>query len=78
MTPLELILTAFGEEVTRQFAIKEDAQHFNENHEVAQKGGYEAGKARLRLEKQGLNVLSSDNFLGLGKSENKEISPSEK
>ena len=77
MTPLELILTAFGEEVTRQFAIKEDAQHFNENHEVAQKGGHEAGKARLRLEKQGLNVVSSDNFLGLGKSENKEVSPTE-
>ena len=73
MTPLELILTAFGEEVTRQFAIKEDAQNFNENHEVAQKGGHEAGKARLRLEKQGLNVVSSDNFLSLSKTTEKTI-----
>jgi DNA-damage-inducible protein D len=52
MTPLELILTSFGEEVTRQFAIKDNVQGFEENHETAQKGGYEAGKARRNLEKK--------------------------
>ncbi len=69
MTPLELILTAFGEEVTRQFTIKDDAQGFNENHEAAQRGGSEAGKARENLEKQGLKVVSEENFKHL-KQEN--------
>lgn len=63
MTPLELILTAFGEEVTRQFAIKNEAEGFNENHEAAQRGGNEAGKARKNLEKQGLKVVSEENYL---------------
>jgi DNA-damage-inducible protein D len=65
MTPLELILTSFGEEVTRQFAMKDNVQGFEENHETAQKGGYEAGKARRNLEKQGIKVISEENFLHL-------------
>ena len=64
MTPLELIFTALSEEITRSLAVKEDAQGFNENHEVAQIGGNEAGKARRNLEKNtGLKVVSKDNFL---------------
>ncbi len=73
MTPLELILTSFGEEVTRQFAIKDDVQGFEENHEVAQKGGYEAGKARRNLEKKGLKVISEENFLHLKSGEKGEL-----
>ncbi len=64
MTPLELIFTALSEEITRSLAVKDDAQGFNENHEVAQIGGNEAGKARQNLEKNtGLKVISKDNFL---------------
>ena len=64
MTPLELIFTALSEEITRSLAVKDDAQGFNENHEVAQIGGNEAGKARRNLEKNtGLKVVSKDNFL---------------
>jgi DNA-damage-inducible protein D len=73
MTPLELILTSFGEEVTRQFSIKDNVQGFEENHETAQKGGYEAGKARRNLEKKGLKVISEENFLHLKSDKTKEL-----
>jgi DNA-damage-inducible protein D len=76
MTPLELIFTALGEEVTRSLAIKEDAQGFNENLDMAQKGGNEAGKARKNLEKNtGLKVVSTENYLNLGKAEDKNELP---
>ena len=66
MTPLELILTAFGEEVTRRITIREDAQGFNENLDAAQQGGEVAGEARLNAEKKlGEKVVSEENFLGL-------------
>ena len=76
MTPLELILTAFGEEVTRQITIRDDAQGFNENHEAAQRGGKVAGDARQKAEIElGKNVVSSENYLNLNadKNETKEL-----
>ena len=64
MTNLELLFRALGEELTRVETISQDAQGFNENQEAAQKGGYNAGEARKRVEElQGLKVVSSDNFL---------------
>jgi DNA-damage-inducible protein D len=64
MTPLELILTALGEEVTRTLTVEEDAQGFEENHEAAQRGGKVASKARLNVEKEtGKAVVSSKNYL---------------
>ena len=63
MTPLELIFTALGEEMTRQTAIKDDAQGFNENHDAAVKGGKSAGHLRKEAEKKGFKVLSKENFL---------------
>jgi DNA-damage-inducible protein D len=66
MTPLELIFTALSEEVTRQVAIREDAQGFEENHDAAQYGGKMAGDARKKLEKdKGIKVVTGDNFLAL-------------
>jgi DNA-damage-inducible protein D len=66
MTPIELIFTALSEEATRQVAIRDDAQGFNENYDAAQTGGNVAGVARQNYEKMtGLKVVSSDNFLGL-------------
>jgi DNA-damage-inducible protein D len=76
MTPLELIFTALGEEITRSEAVDTDAQGFNENHEAAQKGGSLAGKARQLVEKErNKKVVSSDNFLNLkaDKNDPKEI-----
>ena len=64
MTPMELILTAFSEEATRQIAIRDDAKGFNENHESAQLGGKIGGEARTNFEKNtGLKVVSKENFL---------------
>ena len=75
MTPMELIFSALGEEATRQFAIKDDAQGFNENLDMAQKGGNATGNARRNFEKEtGLKVVSDANFLGLKTGESGEKS----
>ncbi len=71
MTPLELIFTALSEEVTRQIVIRDESKGFNENHESAVKGGTFAGNSRRNLEKsENIKVVSSDNFLILGKEKN--------
>lgn len=75
MTPLELIFTALGEEVTRRLTVENDAQGFNENKEQAEKGGKMAGDARKRIEKQGMKVISSENFLNLKAGDNKLALP---
>ena len=69
MTPLELIFTALSEEITRSIAVKEDAQGFNENHDVAVDGGKMAGKFRKETEAKGIEVVSKQNYL---KSDKKE------
>jgi DNA-damage-inducible protein D len=72
MTPLELIFTALGEEITRSETVKEDAQGFIENRDIAIKSGQLAGEARELIEKRrGEKVLSSDNFLNLGNDKDK-------
>ena len=71
MTPLELIFTALGEELTRKETIKEDAQGFDENKTAALRGGNTAGKARQLVESEsGEKVVSSENFIGLKNAEN--------
>ena len=79
MTPLELILSALGEETTRVIAINHDAQGFNENHEAAAKGGKIAGEARERVEVgTGEKVVSKANFLGLkGSDKPDELPPND-
>ncbi len=64
MTPLELIFTSLGEELTREEAVNEDAQGFVENKTAAIKGGSMAGEARKTIETQrGKKVVSAENFL---------------
>ena len=71
MTPMELILTAFSEEATRQIAMRDDAKGFNENQDAAQLGGKIGGNARKNFEKTtGLNVVSSENYLPKPKEKN--------
>ena len=73
MTPIELILTALSEEVTRTITVTNDAQGFNENHEAAVKGGIAGGKARHNVEEvTGIKVVSRSNFLGLKEGEKTE------
>lgn len=64
MTPLELIFTALGEEMTRSVTVDMDAQGFHENAYAAEKGGRAAGKARLAAEKEiGVTIVSPLSFL---------------
>lgn len=64
MTPLELIFTMLGEEITRSLAVSDDAQGFNENHDAAQQGGKLAGEARIRVEQdRRVKVVSNENYL---------------
>ena len=64
MTPLELIFTALGEEMTRAVTVDENAQGFEESAYAAQKGGRAAGKARLAAEKEtNVKVVSDKSFL---------------
>ncbi len=64
MTPLELIFTALGEELTRSESIKDDAQGFDENRDAAVKGGSMAGKARKLIEEERAEkVVSKKNYL---------------
>lgn len=78
MTNLELIFTMLGEEVTKQFAIQDNALGFEENHSSAYRGGTAAGEARRNLEKRGAKVVSSDNFLHqIEKAEKNNIIPTD-
>jgi DNA-damage-inducible protein D len=64
MTNLELIFTMLGEESTRQIAVEEDALGFEDNLDVAYKGGKAAGLARKQYEKnRNVKVVSPKNFL---------------
>ena len=64
MTPLELIFTALGEEMTRAVTVDTNAQGFEESAYAAQKGGRAAGKARLAAEKEtNVKVVSDKSFL---------------
>jgi DNA-damage-inducible protein D len=76
MTPLELIFTALGEEMTRAVTVRDDAQGFNESHDAAQKGGELAGKALENLEMNyGEKVVSSTNYLGLKSKDQPNVLP---
>jgi DNA-damage-inducible protein D len=78
-TPLELIFTSLGEETTRQLAIKDNAQGFNQNQDKAVKGGKATGKLLESYEKDtGLTVVSSENYLDGLKSGASELGESDK
>jgi hypothetical protein len=64
MSPLELIFTALGEELTRMETVSTDAQGFNENLDAAQEGGRVAGVARRKVEKEkNIKIVTADNYL---------------
>ena len=79
MTPLELIFTALGEEVTRSIAVAENANGFIANQEAAVQGGKLAGDARERVERdKRVKVVSSENYLNqIEEAENQALLPEE-
>lgn len=69
MTDLELIFTMLGERVTTEISQQEKPESFDENKNVAKRGGKVAGVARKETEKElGHSVISSENFLNLEES----------
>ena len=66
MTDLELIFTMLGERVTTEISRQEKPDSFDENKNVARRGGKVAGIARKETEKElGHTVISKDNYLNL-------------
>lgn len=66
MTDLELIFTMLGERVTTEISQQEKPDSFDENKNVARRGGKVAGIARKETEKElGHSVISKDNYLNL-------------
>ena len=64
MSDLELIFTMLGEASTKEIAQNTNAQGFNKNKIVAQKGGKIAGDARKQLElESGQKVVTEGNYL---------------
>ena len=64
MDDLELIFNMLGEVSTTEIAKNKNTQGFNENKNVARKGGSVAGKARRDLEKKsGKKISSRNNYL---------------
>lgn len=71
MTDLELIFTMLGERVTTEISRQEKPDSFDENKNVARRGGKVAGIARKETEKElGHSVISSENYLDLDGGQN--------
>jgi DNA-damage-inducible protein D len=75
MTTLELLFSSLGEEITRRLAIDENAIGFHENHDMAQKGGQITGNLVKQTEKDGVKVVSSDNYLNALKNNTEGLLP---
>jgi DNA-damage-inducible protein D len=66
MSDIELIFTMLGEASTRNIAIDDDAQGYDDNLNAAQRGGRAAGTARQAYEKNlKTKVVTPVNFLKL-------------
>ncbi|MBT4538844.1 phage antirepressor protein [Candidatus Woesearchaeota archaeon] len=64
MNDLELIFNMLGERVTTEISQQEKPDSFNENKEVAKRGGKVAGNARKDTEKElGRPVTTKENYL---------------
>ena len=71
MTDLELIFTMLGERVTTEISQQEKPDSFDENKNVARRGGNVAGIARKETEKElGHSVISKENYLDLDGGQN--------
>ena len=72
MDDLELIFTMLGERMTTEISKEEEPDTFDENKNVAKRGGNVAGNARKNAEKElGRSVVSKKNYLG--KDDKKEL-----
>lgn len=64
MNDLELIFTMLGERMTTEISKEEEPNTFDENKNVAKRGGKVAGNARKEAEKElGRTLVSKENYL---------------
>ena len=64
MNDLELIFTMLGERMTTEISKKEEPNTFDENKNVAKRGGKVAGNARKEAETElGRTLISKENYL---------------
>ena len=74
MTDIEVLLTDLGEIATRDIAQSEHPQGFNENMNVAKRGGQVANDARKSYEKQTKkSAISKDNALNYKYVDNEKL-----
>ena len=67
MDDLELIFTMLGERVTTEISQKEKPETFQDNKNVAKRGGKVAGDARKNTEKElGRSIVSDQNNMDAG------------
>jgi hypothetical protein len=67
MTNLELVINMLAEATATELSAKHNPQGLYQSSVVARKGADVAKNARLEIEKQGGQVISSQNAIGLGK-----------
>ena len=73
MTDLELIFTMLGERVTTEISTQEKPETFNENKQVAKRGGSVAGNARKETEKElGRSIVSKSNSIDIASTKKLE------
>lgn len=74
MTNLELVLNMLAEASTTEISLDQKPVTFNENKEVAKKGGNVAKAARLKLEETtGKKVVTKQNAKSLNPKDNKNL-----
>jgi hypothetical protein len=75
MTNLELVINMLAEATTTELSARHSPQGVYQSSVVARKGSEVAKHARLEIEKQGGQVISSQNAIGLGKRKKQEMLP---
>ncbi len=75
MTNLELVINMLAEATTTELSAKHNPQGLYQSSVVARKGAEVAKNARLEIEKQGGQVISSQNAIGLGKRKKQVMLP---
>lgn len=75
MTNLELVINMLAEATTTELSAKHNPQGLYQSSVVARKGSEVAKNARLEIERQGGQVISSQNAIGLGKRKRQEMLP---
>ena len=75
MTNLELVINMLAEATTTELSAKHNPQGLYQSSVVARKGSEVAKNARLEIEKQGGQVISSQNAIGLGKRKKQGMLP---